>query len=165
MTIQYLLYLFCPCNINITNKSREVEIRRDLRRESCFIRGISSAFEIKERRARGCGKIIVATADFLYEDSVSIPREILKDLAQWSGDHLRRGHCPRKYELTTFLPQGFFKRHNFLPSTRKREARSFYSTRYKSIENDRDFGMFILNVILHRFRQLICVIKKTLAKR
>lgn len=110
MVVRYLLNLFCSCNINITNESRKVEIRRDLCRKSCFIRGISFTFEIKERRARGCERIIVATADFLYEDSVSIPREILKDLAQWSEDRLRRGHCPRKYELTTFLSrQGFLR--------------------------------------------------------
>lgn len=119
MIVRYLLNLFCSFNINITNESRKVEIRRDLCRKSCFIRGISFTFEIKERRARGCERIIVAIADFLYEDSVSIPREILKDLAQWSGDRLRRGHCPRKYELTTFPSQGFFKRHNFLREKEK----------------------------------------------
>lgn len=125
VTVRYLLNLFCPWDINITNESREVEIRRDLCWEPCFIRRISSAFEIKERRAQVCERIIVATADFLYEDSLSIPREILKDLVQWSGERLRRGHCPRKYELMTFLPQGFFKGHNFLPSARKRETRYF----------------------------------------
>lgn len=59
-----------------------MEIRRDLCWESCFIRGFSAAFEIKERRAQDCERIIVATADFLYEDSLSIPREILKNPVQ-----------------------------------------------------------------------------------